>query len=162
MLKQRVTLLSIMFWLLMVVVPTSGWAIPLPGSYEFNSPALAISGQFTVAATNILSDWDFTHAPSAARWTGTNFTGVLGGTVFWNDSDLFIQGDNSLLQPRFIIRWDLGNAAYFAPGATGAQAQAFTVAPIPEPSTILLLTTGLLSLAGYRWHQRGREGVQSV
>ena len=32
--------------------------------------------------------------------------------------------------------------------------------PIPEPGTIMLLTTGLLGLAGYRWHQRRREGTQ--
>lgn len=33
-------------------------------------------------------------------------------------------------------------------------------APIPEPNTIILLSTGLLGLAGYRWHQRRREGTQ--
>ena len=32
--------------------------------------------------------------------------------------------------------------------------------PIPEPSTMLLMATGLLGLAGYRWYQRRREGTQ--
>jgi len=30
---------------------------------------------------------------------------------------------------------------------------------IPEPTTILLMGTGLLALAGYRWSQRRREGT---
>ena len=34
------------------------------------------------------------------------------------------------------------------------------VPAVPEPGTIALFATGLFGLAGYRWHQRRREGTQ--
>ncbi len=42
------------------------------------------------------------------------------------------------------------------PGASGT----FTQTPVPEPTSMLLLASGLLGLAGYRWQQRRREGSQ--
>ncbi len=39
-------------------------------------------------------------------------------------------------------------------------AATITPAAVPEPATIALLGSGLLALAGYRWHQRRREGTQ--
>ncbi len=41
----------------------------------------------------------------------------------------------------------------FAPSTT-------TPNTVPEPGTIVLLSSGLLGLAGYRWQQRRREGTQ--
>ncbi len=46
---------------------------------------------------------------------------------------------------------------------TYAQFSTSSVAPTtttPEPGTIILLSSGLLGLAGYRWQQRRREGSQ--
>ncbi len=38
----------------------------------------------------------------------------------------------------------------------------FTLTPVPAPSSMALSVTGLLGLAGYRWQQRRRAGVQTV
>ncbi len=37
---------------------------------------------------------------------------------------------------------------------------AITGQPVPEPTTLALFASGLLGLAGYRWHQRRRERAQ--
>jgi hypothetical protein len=34
------------------------------------------------------------------------------------------------------------------------------IASVPEPSSLSLIAIGLLGLAGYRWQQRRREGLQ--
>ena len=52
------------------------------------------------------------------------------------------------------------HASVPAQGLTGAKLNKLNA--VPEPGTIVLLASGLLGLAGYRWQQQRRAGVQTA
>ena len=59
------------------------------------------------------------------------------------------------------VRTSLGNGFFGTSTLRNLPSSIPLVAsPVPEPSTVLLFMTGLLGLAGYRWHHRRREGTQ--
>lgn len=64
---------------------------------------------------------------------------TLGGVSRSRDLSILISPDFS--EPGTYAKWSLS-----------------TQQPIPEPTTLLLLSSGLLALAGYRWRQGRREG----
>ena len=80
------------------------------------------------------------------------FVGSSGGArVFFDSSnkqaELFLTGGGAPIQSV------LYNPAFWS--LTEKQ-----TSQIPEPTTLLIMSTGLLGLAGYRWHQRRRGGTQ--
>ena len=81
--------------------------------------------------------------------------------------DAISQGGNELL---FVLSKNMPGLFAVSTGPVGMVDESEAVtgifvldqsSQVPEPSTALLITTGLLGLAGYRWSQRRRERLQA-
>ncbi len=84
---------------------------------------------------------------------------LVAVTVLGNDGSI-INFDGSAFFT-LTVRAPLGNGFFATAGRNFPSRIDLVTSPVPEPSAALLFMTGLLGLAGYRWHQRRREGAQA-
>jgi len=146
--------------ILFLALPTS--AIPLAGDYTFNSTI--ITGTFTSDGSKV-TDWNLLGL-DFSEFAGVNSRPLGRYTTLINDEYQFIHA----LGTRFrIIRisWDqtsLNDLSFEAENGLGTRVagvgSAVLVSAVPEPTSVLLFASGLLGLAGYRWHNRRGEGTQ--
>jgi len=93
-------------------------------------------------------------------WVHTPFQST-SATQF--NMSIFINGNDTQFLPDSILVFNNGNKNDDLSDdfKTFAIWKTNTTQPVPEPGTILLLSTGLLGLAGYRW-QQGRHKTTPV
>jgi len=127
----------------------SGGIFTLPGSVTTSAarviflalgtgfPHLNMTGTFSNAQLS------FNGIPITDTGGGQTLADQLGGPLS-GDLSTFTSTEGAI-------------AIFFGPRATGSLT---SFSAVPVPTTLILFVTGLIGLAGYRWQQRRREGVQ--
>ena len=154
-------------------------ALAIPYNYELIGDTYTITGMFDCTHTFItdcddinLTSWMFT-ASNTPTFGDVTISSADPGSLF-GGSILDFEAQNSFFgigldndgPPLFrgIIFVEQLRAIPERIDRTVIQSRptitAKTTSPVPEPTTMMLFGTGLLGLAGYRWHQRRREGTQ--
>lgn len=142
-------------------------AVPVAGDYILSSTF--VNGTFTSTGTS-LALWQFEDSWSLNTWSGPTPLAPTGSSVLVNDSNTFRQYILPQL-PQLYLFWAPPNSdfnSFCLHGCIGVQKGdysfsgygSFEVNPVPEPSAVILVSTGLLGIAGYQWSQRRREGLQ--
>jgi hypothetical protein len=107
------------------------------GSPEYNMGSSVAS--HTITSGDVASPSALTFTIPQATLTAACASGRIS---------FLIQSDNKGIIPQIDARF------YTKENGSGAPSLAFTGSPVPEPSTIALLATGLIGLLAYAWRKR--------
>ncbi len=164
--KLKAVILGVVV-VLVISVSTTGWAAPVTFDYSGTNVAFQFSGSFTMddaLFNNTASQFILHSTITAFDFTVASLSGPPFIQVTWELSNLIPTSgfffDSSGAIPDVV---DASFESALVPlglafsGTGGASADGFgsaegdwTVAPVPSPSTMLLMGTGLLGLIGYR------------
>jgi hypothetical protein len=131
------------------------------GSYAASDFTLTIGGDYTVTGTDGTSSIGNDLGPDDLWWTQFGQGDVIGPRVTVGRPDsvsvqLTFFGaafDSDALPlsipPLHLIHWDTSSVA-FGDGSGQLRFRIYSITAVPEPSTVLLLLSGLLGVAGAR------------
>lgn len=146
-----------------LTAPTPSYAIPSAGIYEFTGD---LTGSFGSSGTGLFG-WGigpgsfFFCSGCLDQHVGSNdfngfsasYTNSLGVAGSWRDFQIGIDWNASSFT---LVIEDFRDFSSLEIIHTGGD---FGVRPLPEPTSLIMLSIGLLALAGYRWRQHCLAGM---
>ena len=125
-------------------------------SLEFDAGGMPIAvTSAAISHSNPAGSFLFTVPPPASFFSSTSFILTDSGRELSISATSFSTG-----MPLSVPFSKSGGVIAFSrrdPGQSISFGANTSYAPVPEPGTVLLLSTGLLGLAGYRWQQHKRH-----
>lgn len=145
---KSLTVVSVLSALL-TLLPINANAIPVAGDYQFNS---GLSGTFTSNGSS-LSAWDMHFGTAQFLSTSDH---VFSNNVSTFDTESFISFAG------LDIDWTTNKFIFVKPGNPNVNGTVSfsTVSSVPEPTSGLLVLTGIFGLVGYHnWRLRKQSEV---